>query len=302
MFNQLYENIVLRERIKEKLAFIREGRTWEQIALALYTILDDISTADDMCKENMVAFRNMVMKLQLKKNQLLYSPDGYEVKRVDEGAEAEHEMETVVGPGAERKGESKFKEGMKDWQCLECGYRFDKTAPKYGEMKCPKCGSIDIDIDTGTDESKLKENLTDFARNELQIAGLFDEDSDYDGMLGEAVIELINTFAKQGHSGFSASLVRELFSKLSNYKPLTEITNDPDQWNDIADSQSGKLGWQSRRSPSCFSEDAGKTYWDIDEDYFFHTDEDGTRWSGGLSEEEWDKRPMHTSKQVEKEE
>jgi len=48
----------------------------------------------------------------------------------------------------------------------------------------------------------------------LTELGMFDEDSDYDGMLGEAIMELSDTFAKQGHSGMSAAITVELFSQL----------------------------------------------------------------------------------------
>ena len=35
----------------------------------------------------------------------------------------------------------------------------------------------------------------------------FDQDSDYEGMLGTAVYEIIKVFAQQGHSGASAEIV-----------------------------------------------------------------------------------------------
>lgn len=63
-------------------------------------------------------------------------------------------------------------------------------------------------------------NLVDHAEKELKRVGLFDKDSDYDGMLGEDVLELITVFAGQGHSGMSAQMTRELFHKLSNFENL----------------------------------------------------------------------------------
>lgn len=63
-------------------------------------------------------------------------------------------------------------------------------------------------------------NLVNHAQKELDKVGLFDKDADYDGMLGEAVLELITTFANQGHSGMSAQMTRELFYKLSNFDNL----------------------------------------------------------------------------------
>jgi len=63
-------------------------------------------------------------------------------------------------------------------------------------------------------------NLVNHANVELKKAGLFDKDADYDGMLGDAVLELITVFAAQGHSGYSAQMTRELFYKLSNFEEL----------------------------------------------------------------------------------
>jgi len=63
--------------------------------------------------------------------------------------------------------------------------------------------------------------LVDHAHRELNKAGLFSQDSDYEGMIGRAVFELIKVFAKQGHSGFSASMTTELFSRLSRFEALT---------------------------------------------------------------------------------
>lgn len=145
----------------------------------------------------------------------------------------------------------------------------------------------------------LCENLCAFAKKELGLAGLFDKDSDYNGMIGEAVMELMQTLSSQGHSGFSADLTMTIFDKLAAWEPLTEITDNFDEWRDVSEYQSGKPGWQNTRNSSCFSEDKGKTYWDIDEDYYKYEDEDGEVWSGSLSKEEWKNRPMHTTKHFE---
>ena len=102
--------------------------------------------------------------------------------------------------------------------------------------------------------------LIEFAKHELEEAGLFDKDSDYGGMLGEAVLELIDVFARQGHSGFSAGIVSDIFNKLSRYKPITPITNNPKDWNFVTDDT-----WQSRKQPDLFSNNNGKTYYSVDD-------------------------------------
>lgn len=78
-------------------------------------------------------------------------------------------------------------------------------------------------------------NLEQFAKEELTRAGLFDEDSDYGGMLGHAVMKMVKVFADEGHSGFSASMAVAAFSKLVRFEPLTPLTGDDDEWGEVDD-------------------------------------------------------------------
>ena len=194
---------------------LRESYTWEKIARALYNILDDIDTSDDVCRESDKTFRTLVMNLQAKKNAWLFSPDGYQV------------VPAVL----------------------------------------------------------LQEGLVDFAKTELDKAGLFSKDGDYEGMLGNAVMELIKVFASQGHSGFSAQLTRELFNLVSDYKPLSPLTDNPDEWMEVGDqmpprtpSGEGSV-WQSRRNPEAFSEDGGKTYYLLSDMDVKGREENGTTYT-----------------------
>lgn len=106
--------------------------------------------------------------------------------------------------------------------------------------------------------------LTQYAKDELTRAGLFGKDSDYGGMLGTAALEIIEVFAKQGHSGLSASMVTQLVEKLMRFQPLTPLTYAPDEWNDVS-AESGTPMWQNRRKSTTFSTDGGKTHYDLDD-------------------------------------
>ena len=66
-------------------------------------------------------------------------------------------------------------------------------------------------------------NLKEHAKFELDRAGLFNSDSDYNREIAKSVMELINVFADQGHSGTSANIVRSIFNELAQYKPLGGI-------------------------------------------------------------------------------
>ena len=110
-------------------------------------------------------------------------------------------------------------------------------------------------------------NIADYAWNELNRAGLFTGDGDlYGGMTGRAVMDLVDVFVEQGHSGASSAVVAYAFHRLIMFEPLGPLTDDPDEWMKVADGL-----WQSRRQPRAFSQDGGKTYRLNDERDTLHT-------------------------------
>lgn len=292
MFDKLLEKIKNVDLLESKLLAIHERKTWEHIAIALCSILEDISTTDDMCRENSETFRSMVMKLQARKNEYLTY---YNESQLTEKSISQMTTDELLRV-------QRYWEGLLPKTKVKTEYDW---LEEQLEDVCNLLKKKPLEKIPYTIEPILKENMTAFAKKELEIAGLFDKDSDYNGMLGEAVLELIQKFASQGHSGGSAAVVTAVFDRLVRWKPLSEISDNSDEWQLVTDDDPrvpGKSLYQSRRLSSAFSNDGGKTYWDIDEDYYFHEDEDGTRWSGGLSEDEWDNRPMHQSKHIEKKE
>jgi hypothetical protein len=63
--------------------------------------------------------------------------------------------------------------------------------------------------------------MLDRAKKNLELAGLFDSDSAYGGMIGPAVMKLMEIHCAEGHSGGSSSLVKELFCQIVEDAPLT---------------------------------------------------------------------------------
>lgn len=100
-------------------------------------------------------------------------------------------------------------------------------------------------------------NLEDFAKDELTRAGMFDKDSDYGGMLGDAVMKMVKVFADEGHSGFSANMAVTLFERVARFEPLTPLTGEDDEWNEV-----GEGVFQNRRCSHVFKEN-GRAY-DLD--------------------------------------
>lgn len=108
-------------------------------------------------------------------------------------------------------------------------------------------------------------------------------DEDYSQAIGTSVWKVCKEFSSHGHSGFSASMaLKMLQTLLIEEKPLSPLTNDPDEWTDCSDYGSEGV-YQSKRDFSCFSDDNLETYYDIDdeENMVFELDENGekTGWS-----------------------
>lgn len=122
--------------------------------------------------------------------------------------------------------------------------------------------------------------LIDHAKRELEFAGLLDEEKDfYGGMTGKSVLELMEVFSKQGHSGMSAPIVANLFHKLANYEPLQPLTGEDSEWNDIREFGGGYAYYQNKRDSGLFKYSDGKvTYVNA----LIKRCPNGTTWSGPL--------------------
>ena len=104
-------------------------------------------------------------------------------------------------------------------------------------------------------------SLLEHAEREMKLVGLDKEDSEYNGMIYDAVMKMMKVFADEGHSGFSAMKVLAVFDRLAKFKPLSPLTNDPKEWNDVSEMSGGNPMWQNNRDSECFSKDCGKTYY-----------------------------------------
>lgn len=110
-------------------------------------------------------------------------------------------------------------------------------------------------------------NLTEHAQRELGLAGLFDKDSDYSGMIADSVLALVKLFASQRHSGASAMLTLDTFDMVARFKPLTPISDLCSDWVHVSDNL-----WQNKRRSSTFSRNGGETWYDIDDPSLDHGD------------------------------
>jgi len=116
-------------------------------------------------------------------------------------------------------------------------------------------------------------NLVDYAKAELKRIGMLDSGEPYNDNVGKAILDLIELFASQGHTGFTAPYTIRVFERLAMFKPLTALTGENDEWNELSDGD-----YQNKRYSAVFKEKDGKAY-NIEGKKF--TDNGGETWFTG---------------------
>jgi len=102
-------------------------------------------------------------------------------------------------------------------------------------------------------------NLIDHARRELELLGTFEEDPAF----ATSIVAAVSAFASYpGHSGGSAMVAISVLNDLLNFKNLSPLTNNPDEWiKHTPDMWDGEHHvWQNVRNGEAFSTDGGATY------------------------------------------
>lgn len=93
-------------------------------------------------------------------------------------------------------------------------------------------------------------------------------DEAYGLMCYDAAEHLLAVFEEQGHSGYSAIVVKKIFSRLVDGKPLTPVTDDEDQWRTAYTLESTpEKRYQHKRMSSLFKyvkKDGSISYYDTD--------------------------------------
>ena len=92
-------------------------------------------------------------------------------------------------------------------------------------------------------------SLLDYAKSELDRIH-----KDEDGMqerINNDILEIVKVFEDQGHSGFSAGYAINALERLLNFKPLTPLTGEDDEWQEI-DRRGPVRTFQNKRLSSLF--------------------------------------------------
>ncbi len=102
-------------------------------------------------------------------------------------------------------------------------------------------------------KKRPKGNTVRHAEREFLAAGYTPLDqAQEDGpnkWIQENVLELLEVFARQGHSGFSAHYAVETFRKLALHEPLVPLSGADDEWNEVSEGV-----FQNNRCPHVFKD------------------------------------------------
>jgi hypothetical protein len=95
--------------------------------------------------------------------------------------------------------------------------------------------------------------LGDFAIAELAYQGITGDDA-------TNITTIVGTFAEYTDPEERAQILIKV-QTLLQFKPLSPLTNEPDQWIDRSSLSGERELWQSKRDPDAWSHDGGVTYY-----------------------------------------
>ncbi|MCD8207591.1 MAG: hypothetical protein LUD72_06625 [Bacteroidales bacterium] len=98
-----------------------------------------------------------------------------------------------------------------------------------------------------------------------------DDSREMQKMMNDNILQIVNIFFEQGHTGFTAGYALNQLDRLLRYKPILPLTGKDDEWRDICDDGTK----QNIRYPSMFKYPDGTVY---DDDAIIISDNGGLTW------------------------
>jgi hypothetical protein len=95
-------------------------------------------------------------------------------------------------------------------------------------------------------------NFVEWCKNELEFLNTGDA-MDID--MRKHLLHMCEEFAKEGHSGCSASYAALMLEKLFRYEPIKPLTGDDDEWDQL-----GGGSYQNKRCSRVFKDKDGRAY------------------------------------------
>ncbi len=110
------------------------------------------------------------------------------------------------------------------------------------------------------------------AWSEAELNRLNDDGDEMQARMNRHLLSMVKVFDDEGHSGFSASYAVSMLERLLRMKPVTPLTGEDDEWNDVGDGVE-----QNKRCSSVFRKNRDNaTAYNIDGKVF--SDNGGRSW------------------------
>lgn len=107
-------------------------------------------------------------------------------------------------------------------------------------------------------------NYEKHAWREFRAAGWCDENhkfnDDMQELICKHILKLLEVFADEGHTGFTAPYTLGTFKRLAMFEPIAPLTGEDSEWNDVGQ-YGGGIVYQNNRLGSVFKEADGRAYW-----------------------------------------
>lgn len=118
-------------------------------------------------------------------------------------------------------------------------------------------------------------SLKEHALTELEF--LLSSEDEMDKAMAKHVLELIEVFSKEGHSGFSAGYAASLFYRIARFLPVGPLTGEASEWAPV--DECGLI--QNRRCSAVFKDGLTEKAFYVEGFYF--VDPDGDTYTTGAS-------------------
>lgn len=114
-------------------------------------------------------------------------------------------------------------------------------------------------------------NIIEFAKEEFRHANWTDENGKFydeiQKMMCDGILKLLEVFAEEHHTGFTASYALNIFEKLARWEPISQITGEDSEWVEVSENL-----WQNKRCSRVFKDENGA--YDIDGIVWYRVEKD----------------------------
>ena len=114
-------------------------------------------------------------------------------------------------------------------------------------------------------------DIKNYAINELTRIGMYNSGDEMNDAMCEHILKMVDVFAEEGHSGFSANYAINILKKLLRFEPLSPLTGEDDEWNDVSE-YSGYEHYQNKRLSRVFKKGKDGQAYDIQGKVFVEPD------------------------------